>query len=212
MYRVHFENLSPEVEAAIRTLVPDQLNRVALHALGIGESLIGFCFGKDALPGQKYYDDFDTKRKKINEYLNQKCDLLTFKGRNLNNVPQGAYAFMRFCCWQDNIGGATAFRSAGGAGTTLKAQSDFLPSGTRVHLFAANFAPLKVDSKFNTIAHEITHRVITTTDTPDGTNVVYGWPAARALRDKSSEAALRCAENWGYFYENVRDRFLAGTT
>lgn len=204
MYRVEYENLKPDEEATVKKFVPDALNKVVRFALGLGDGLIEHCFGAAAMPGGQFHNDFDTKRKKMNEYLNEKCNVITFKGRNLDNVPKDAFAFMRQCCWQAESGG-TIFRGA----MTLNTQSDFLPSGTRVHLFPANFMALKADGQFNTIAHELTHRVIATTDKPEGNNV-YGWAAAKALRDKSSELALKCAENWGYFYENVRDR-LAST-
>jgi hypothetical protein len=85
------------------------------------------------------------------------------------------------------------------------------PPGSKIRfiIFSDNF--LKQDSlaQFNIIAHELSHEVLGTTDYPNGQDKdeIYGEIKAEDLAQKNSAAALKCAENWGYFYEDVKRNF-----
>jgi hypothetical protein len=191
-YQVRFDNLGPQAINAIRIWVPDKLNKVAEVSLTARPGIAQYWFGDHLLPGSNLHLEFDRKRRQMNEFLNSYDPVsktITFAGRN---VPQGqgapamAAGFMRQSC----------FPSHG--------DQRFVPRGIRMHIFEQFFMTATSEDRFNIIAHELTHRILATTDKPRGPNTppVYGFDAARTLAQQDTSMALTCAENWGYFYEN----------
>ena len=193
MYRIRYEGGVFSAErGAIEAWVPARLNAVVRAGLSVGNALIRRWFGVRAVPGGAVYDDFDAKRRKMNDYLNSQCQVLSFVkkpyGKRVDGavVEQGDLAQVMRSCFRTDPSG-------------------FVPSGIRIYLLGRGLIQQSENERFNTIAHEISHRVIGTTDAPRGT-AVYGRNNALALANLYSADAVRCAENWGYFYQEVMER------
>ena len=193
MYRIRYEGGVFSAErTAIEAWVPAKLNEVARAGLNVGNALIRRWFGADAVPGGTCYAAFDTKRKKMSEYLNQQCQVLSFVkkpyGKKVDSavVEQGDLAQVMRSCFRTDPSG-------------------FVPSGIRIYLLGRGLIKQGENERFNTIAHEISHRVIGTTDRCFGM-MIYGRTKALALASVDSATAITCAENWGYFYQEVMER------
>jgi len=189
MYRLRYEGgiFSREREA-IEACVPARLNKVVKAGKNVGNALISRWFGSRACPGGTRYDEFDTKRKAMSAYLNNQCQVLTFVKKvygqivDSAEVEKGDYAQVMSKCFPKE--------SAGGI-------PGFVPSGLRLYLLGTGFINLDEGERFNTLAHEISHRVLDTTD------YWYGKAKSLAKAASNSSRCLRCAENWGYFYQEV---------
>jgi hypothetical protein len=73
----------------------------------------------------------------------------------------------------------------------------FIPSGIRIYVLGTGMIDQTPDEMFNT---KISHRVLGTED------FVYSDNRALKLAKSSSNRALGCAENWGYFYVEMLQR------
>ena len=189
MYRLRYEGgVFSREQAAITAIVPARLNRVVRAADNVGNALIRRWFGSKACPGGSRHAEFDAKRKAMSAYLNNQCQVLTFVkkiyGVKVDNavVEKGDYAQVMSACWP----------KASRTGVPR-----FVPSGLRIYLLGTGFINLDEDERFNTIAHEITHRVLDTTD------YWYGKNKSLAKAVLNSSRCLDCAENWGYFYQEL---------
>ncbi len=189
MYRLRYEGgVFSKERSAIEACVPERMNKVVKAAENVGNALIQRWFGSKACPGGTRYAAFNAKRKAMSAYLNNQCQVLTFVkaiyGHRVDSavVEKGDYAqVMRSC-----------FTKEGG-----EAVPGFVPSGLRIYLLGTGFVDLDEQERFNTIAHEISHRVLDTTD------YWYGKNKSLARAVSNSSKCVDCAENWGYFYQEV---------
>jgi hypothetical protein len=187
MYQIRFEGgVGAAEQAAITAVVPERLNKVIKDAVSVGDQLIDRWFGSAARTGTTA-KAFDEKRRKMDDYLNRRCSVLTFVKKPYDatvdeaKVVQGDFAQVIRSCFRDDPGG-------------------FVPSGLRIYVLGTGMIDQKPDEMFNTIAHEVTHRVMGTTD------FVYGINPALRLARTQPEKAVNCAENWGYFYMELKQR------
>ncbi len=193
MYTVRFEGASEAEKNAINRWVPDRLNEVVRIALGIGDSLISRWFGNAAIRGANRAE-FHAKRTKMHDYLLNQCQVLSFVKKPVGAkvdealVEEGDFAQVIRSCFKGDPSG-------------------FVPSGIRVYLLGGGVIGQGKEERFNTVAHELSHRIIGTTDRPDPAGrTVYGKKNALRLAKISTPFALNCAENWGYFYQEVMER------
>lgn len=193
VYRIRYEGgVSSGEQQAIEQWVPKKLNEVIKAGLNVGNALITRWFGVDAKPGGSKHADFDAKRKKMDDYVNRQCQVITFVKKPYGakvdkaEVEDGDLAQVIRSCFKEDPSG-------------------FVPSGVRVYLLGTGLIDQDENERFNTISHELSHRVIGTTDAPAG-KLVYGKNSALRLAQKPSSPAVNCAENWGYFYQEILER------
>jgi hypothetical protein len=196
VYRIRYEGgITAGEQQAIEEWVPKMLDTVVRAALSVGDGVITRWFGATAGPGGGTYADFDGKRKKMSDYVLNRCQVISFvkktygKKVDTAEVVQGDLAqVMRSCFGTD--------------------PDSFTPSGVRIYVLGSGLINQDSHERFNTITHELSHRVIGTTDAPLGSSV-YGKQNALTLATSSSAGAVKCAENWGYFYQEVLERLPA---
>lgn len=176
MYEIKFEGASSLVQAAVNESVPIMNTVVDYAASGkFGSAIRIRWFMADSV-------ELFRRLKAMKSYLHDRCTRLTFVVKALNHrvdqavVMKGDFAQV--------IG------------------SNFVSSGTRIFILPS-FPNQTPDEKLNTICHELSHRVLDTTDYPNGVSV-YGSTDARAL---DANSAIICAENWGYFYMEMAQKF-----
>ncbi|WP_020483713.1 M35 family metallo-endopeptidase [Methylomonas sp. MK1] len=191
MYTLNFEGLSEKEIAAIKVFVPKELNAVVTAANSVGEALIQRWFGSEATPGHSRYAEFDLKRKTMSTYLNNKCTRLTYVKKQVGQyvdsceVENGDLAQVISSAFEDHPAGSVP---------------DFVPSGLRVFILGDTLVEqVTPRRRFHTMAHEVTHRVISTSDH------WYGEQNCLDKASKNSPKCLSCAANWGWFYADVRD-------
>ncbi|HXT79206.1 MAG TPA: M35 family metallo-endopeptidase [Acetobacteraceae bacterium] len=196
MYRIRYEGgVNSAEQQAIEQWVPKMLDTVVKAALSVGDGVITRWFGDDARPSGAAYGDFDGKRKKMSDYVLNRCQVITFVKKVYGKKVDGAEV--------EQGDFAQVIRSCFGADP-----SGFTPSGVRIYVLGSGLINQDAHERFNTITHELSHRVIGTTDAPGG-KMVYGKRKALSLATKSSAEAVICAENWGYFYQEVLERMPA---
>ena len=184
MYRIRYEGgISSNEKQAIEDWVPATLNKTMRESMSVGDGLISRWFGNAAI-GSKAFND---KREKMKDYVLNRCQVMTFvkklygKKVDAAEVEEGDFAqVIRSCFGNDPTG--------------------FVPSGVRIYVLGTGMIDQDSHERFNTITHELTHRVIGTTDW------VYGKKSSLKLAQKNSAKALDCAENWGYFYQELMER------
>lgn len=171
MYQVTFENATSDIEASINQVVPI-MNTVVDYAAKwrFGSYLRARWFKNlsDSLRMRQ-------KLEQMNSYLNKRCTRLTFVVKPLNHRVDRALV------------------EAGDLAQVIR--TDYVSSGARIFILPS-FQQQPLDEKLNTVCHELSHRVLGTTDWIGNTSI-YGESAALAL---SGDDSIRCAENWGYFY------------
>lgn len=197
MYQIRYEGgVSSGEQQAIEAWVPKKVNEVLKAALTVGDALTIRWFGADAARGGTKFADFDAKRKKMDEYVNRKCTVISFVkkpyGAKVDSavVEMGDFAQVMRNCFKGDPSG-------------------FVPSGVRLYLLGSGLINQSENERFNTITHELSHRVIGTTDWIDGKSI-YGKNSAVNLAKKPDSKALECAENWGYFYMELMELLAAG--
>jgi hypothetical protein len=199
MFITRFEGTSPEQKTAIEACVAKMLP-VAAFAVTVGDARISRWFGNGALPGAAEYQDFNARRIKMNTYLSTKCSLMTFVKVNLGQIID------EDPCRHGDIAQVvrSAFSSQTVRGQKARfSESDgFVPSGLRVFIhpgfmIRSSGAPRAFDNQFNTPMHEISHRVIATTDH------WYGEQDSLEAARADDPLAVDCAENWGFFYADL---------
>jgi hypothetical protein len=188
MYTVAFEGVSDPSQAAINAICPRMNEIVHKAAKGMAASLRTKWFGAG---GNK--PSFFKKLTAIDNYLNVRCVRLTFVHKATGQKVD--------CATVENHDFAQVIRlpdePAGG--------DRFVPSGARVFILPS-FAGQSASEKFNTVCHELSHRILDTTDWPGGV-CCYGRADAFALAlGPNSALAVTCAENWGYFYMEVMEQ------
>jgi hypothetical protein len=184
MYTIGFEGASDQIKSAITKYCPIYNNLAKDAANGVGSKLLARWFGSAGTTPKLRF-----KLVGLDRYLNMRCTRLTFVVKALGakvdcaEVEAGDYAqVMRNI--RDDSG------------------QHFVAGGIRVFVLPA-FAGQSSSEQFNTLTHEISHRVLDTTDWPvvNGTRrQTYGRAAALALAATDGQAATTCAENWGYFF------------
>jgi hypothetical protein len=190
MYRIRFEGgLSTDEQAAINAIVPDRLNRAVAYGMNVGDALIIRWFGAAAASGGETSAAFQAARKKMDDYVNRKCRVLSFVKKPYNATVDSALVE------QGDL--AQVMRSC------FHGQDGFVPSGLRIYVLGSGLINQDADEQFNTVAHEISHRVLGSVD------YVYGMKKALKLATNDSATAINCAENWGYFYMEVMKRMPA---
>jgi hypothetical protein len=187
MYAIGFEGASDSIKTAITEFCPI-LNRLSKAAAdGAGGRALERWFGIQGKGPQML-----SKLKEFDRFLNYQCTRLTFVVK-----PLGATVD---CAEVVNGDLAQVIRNLPGDGGR-----HFLPSGIRIFILPA-FAGQSREEAFNTLAHEVSHRVLDTTDYPVVNGVrkqTYGKQAALALAAADGAAAMTCAENWGYFFMDM---------
>lgn len=180
MYTIRYEGGIGDAEkAAITEWVPTQLGKVVAQGVGVGDHLLTRWFGTSGSTKAS-----TEKRVKMNDYINRQCQVITFvkklKGAKVDSalVEDGDLAQVIRSCFSTDPSG-------------------FVPSGIRIYLLTGGFVNQDRNERFNTITHEISHRVLGTVD------YVYGDKKALRLARNEPEKALNCAENWGYFYQEL---------
>lgn len=190
MYSIKFEGgVMSNEQSALDDILPKKLNKVVKSAESVGNALIQRWFGSYALPEGRSHGAFDLRRKKMTKYLNEQCQHITFVkktyGRKVDSaeVEVGDFAQVISSCFPHDGNGIP----------------EFAPSGLRVYILGTGFIEQDESERFNTVAHEISHRVLGTTD--------YWYGKRRSLRRAASNHAdvIDCAENWGYFYQEVME-------
>ena len=119
-----------------------------------------------------------TRLKAMDDYLTKRCTLLTFVVKGVNHRVDEADVE------QDDFAQVI--------------NTNYISSGTRIFILPS-FPTQAFDEQVNTVCHELSHRILQTTDWPSG-NQCYGRAEAMAL---SGPDAIICAENWGYFYMDL---------
>ncbi len=187
MYTIGFEGASDTIKAAITEYCPI-LNKLAKDAAGGGGGkALETWFGVEGKTPQML-----TKLKAFDSFLNTQCMRLTFVVKPLGATVDCAEVV------QGDL--AQVIRNLPGDDG-----KHFLPSGIRVFVLPG-FAGQSRPEAFNTLAHEVSHRVLNTTDNPLVNGVpkqTYGKRAAQSLAASNGAAAMTCAENWGYFFMDM---------
>ena len=185
MYRIRFEGgVSSDEQAAIAEWVPKTLDTVIGQGVGVGDHLLTRWFGASATGAGTNASDCLAKRQKMSDYVLRQCQVITFVkklyGKKVDKaeVVEGDLAqVMRSCFGNDPDG--------------------FVPSGVRIYVLGNGLIEQDAHERFNTITHELSHRVIDTTDW------VYGKQESLDLATTKPAKAADCAENWGYFYQEL---------
>jgi hypothetical protein len=187
MYAIGFEDATDDIKAAITEYCPI-LNKLAKDAAnGGGGKALETWFGSEGKTPQ-----MRAKLIEFDRFLNEQCMRLTFVVKPLGATVDCA----------EVVSGDMAQVIRNLPGDDGK---HFLPSGIRVFILP-RFAAKDRSERFNTIAHEVSHRVLGTTDCPvmNGTPTqTYGRRAALSLAASNGAAAMTCAENWGYFFMDL---------
>jgi hypothetical protein len=184
VYEINFdENVPAGIQQNI-TETCGVLNQVAAEAAaGLGRTLQTTWFGNAATSA-----DVLGKLKRYDNYLNKRCVRLTFAWKTVGQVVD--------CADVENGDIAQVQR-----GVREPTGEKFITSGLRIYLLPV-FSQRDRTERVNTLAHEVSHKILDTTDRPSGVNV-YGRNLARALAVSNGAAAAKCAENWGIFYEDL---------
>jgi len=184
MYTIGFEGASDQIKSAITGYCPIFNSLAKDAANGVGSKLLTRWFGSAGTTPKTRF-----KLVALDRYLNMRCVRLTFAVKAMGatvdcaEVVRGDLAQVMRNIREDS-------------------GEHFLASGIRVFLLPG-FAGQDRSEQFNTLTHEISHRVLDTTDNPvvNGTRrQTYGRAAALALAATDGGAATTCAENWGYFF------------
>jgi hypothetical protein len=163
------------------------LNKVLQFSLTVGDNRILPWFGSSALKGGPNYKAFDARRNKMAKYVKDQCTLLTFVKK---------IAGLTVDCAEVESGDiAQVIRSS--FGNTFD-EGAFVPSGLRVFLLPS-FALVPPRRHFHTLTHELTHRVLLTTDW------WYGEANCQQKAKVNDPKCLDTAANWGWFYADVKD-------
>lgn len=187
MYTIGFEGVSDASKQAIAAICPQMNTVVAKAADGAGGKLRTKWFG---LVGSK--PAMFKKLLAMDQYLNTRCVRLTFVQKALGQKVD--------CATVEAGDFAQVIRVPTDPGTGER----FVPSGARVFILP-NFSGQSASEKFNTVCHELSHRVLATTDFPGGV-CCYGRNDALALAaGPKSNLAVTCAENWGYFFMELME-------
>ncbi len=199
MFTLRFEGTSAQQQAAIEASAAKMV-AVAAFATTVGDARISRWFGDAALSGGARYADFDARRNKMSEYLGQQCTSLTFVNKVIGDVIDKAK------CEHGDIaqviGGAFKTKSVAGQRAQLTEPDGFVPSGLRIFVHPgfmtrSSGAARPFDNQFNTLMHEISHRVIATTDH------WYGEGSSLDAAQRNNALVVDCAENWGFFYADL---------
>jgi hypothetical protein len=174
MYNVRYENAPSNIQAAVKETLPLMNTLVSYAAKAKFGSQLRAKWFKDSANSQ----DLLKKLKDMDSYINKVCTVLTFVVKKVDHRVDGARVE------------ATDFAQV--------MRADVLPSGTRVYILP-NFAAQDPGEKLNTVCHELSHRVLKTTDAPGGA-LVYGYNNALHL---GGGLSVNCAENFGYFYKEL---------
>lgn len=192
MYRVRFEgSISQAEKDAIMRWVPGKVNEVISKGVTVGDALLARWFGNDAIPAGTGGKSCKEKREKLSDYMNNRCQVISFVKKIVGQTVDSAKV--------ETHDLAQVMRSCFGHG-----KDDFVPSGVRVYVLGQGLINQTVNEQFNTIVHELSHRVVGTTDFIGGRSI-YGRSAALQLARENSAGAVDCAENWGYFYQELME-------
>jgi hypothetical protein len=136
----------------------------------------------------------------LGAYLSHRCERLTFKvlktGMRCDNGEMG-----------ENVAGQVipTVMLEGQDDPDLRKENGYLhvPTGLRIFLGPSYLAPVAgyydavrktlTISRFMTLFHEMTHKIIGTTD--EGRT--YGYHSCKAIKD--TDGAVKCADSWTYF-------------
>lgn len=199
MLTLRFEGTSAQQQAAIEASAAKMV-AVAAFATTLGDARITHWFGDAALSGGANFADCDARRKKMSGYLGKQCSSLTFVNKVIGDIVDNAP------CEHGDIAqvinGAFKTKTVLGQRSRLTEADGFVPSGLRIFMHPgfmtrSSGAARPFDNQFNTLMHEISHRVIATTDH------WYGEGSALDAAQHNNALAVDCAENWGYFYADL---------
>jgi hypothetical protein len=174
MFTVRFENAG-KLEQATASETIATVSAVISYAAKstFGRRQRGQWF-KDQANSQGLLD----KLKAMDRYVNKQCTVLSFVvktvGVQVDSAPVEATDMAQVM------------------------RAPLLSSGTRIYILP-NFCAQTHQERVNTVCHELSHRVIQTTDRPNGV-AVYGRGPALAL---AGVHAVNCAEVFGYFYMDL---------
>jgi len=174
MYNVRFENSTANIQAAVNQVVP-VMNTVVSYA---AKAQFGSQLRAKWFKGASNSQDLIKKLKSMDTYLNKICTVLTFVVKAVDHRVDGAQV------------------ESGDFAQVMNAP--IVSSGTRIYILPS-FAGQDPKEKVNTVCHELSHRVLGTTDRPAG-SPVYGHDNALNLR---GDLSVNCAENFGYFYMDL---------
>ncbi len=174
MYNVRYENATSNIQAAVQELLPLMNTVISYGAKAQFGADLRTKWFKDSAHSQGLRD----KLKAMDTYINKTCTVLTFVVKQVDHRVDGARV------------------EQGDYAQVIRAK--VLPSGTRVFILPS-FAGQDSGEKLNTVCHELSHRVLSTTDRPAGTPV-YGYDNALHL---AGNLSVNCAENYGFFYKEL---------
>jgi hypothetical protein len=189
MYAIGFEGVGGASQSAINAICP-QMNAVVKQAADrAGGELRTRWFGSHNANNPSLFK----KLLAMDRYLNQRCVRLTFVAKAVGQKVD--------CATVEDDDFAQMMRLP----TDPVTGERFVPSGARVYLLPS-FADQSASEKFNTVCHELSHRVLATTDFPGGEEI-YGRDDALGLAGRpGDDLAVTCAENWGYFYMELMEQ------
>lgn len=136
----------------------------------------------------------------MSDYISKKCTSLTFVNKRIGDIVD------KVPCEHGDIAqvirGAFISYPMQDGRSKLTEANRFVPSGLRLYVFPG-FMPRRLASaqafefQFNTVLHEISHRVIATMDH------WYGEQDSLDAATRNDQDVVDCAENWGFFYADL---------
>lgn len=183
---IRYEGITSSEKAKLQAALA-RLDRVLQASLSVGNNRIVPWFGNDAASGAGF-KAFDDRRKKLADYVKNKCRLLTFVKKIVGEWVD--------CAEVEQGDLAQVIRSSFKDGGFKK--DAFVPSGVRIFVLPSfnNTGPRR---NFHTLTHELTHRVLLTTD---------WWYGEENCKNKASQGDPKCIDTaacWGWFYADVND-------
>ena len=187
------------VDLRFEGITPGQMDEIKGYVGEIFSALfpgdLGLLGGDDH--GRRWFGSYWTQAKVradiMRKYLETRCNSLTFV-RKMNGAKCDN-------CLVENVDYGQVLpnvvvNSQGKTGVqdfTQVGAELHVPRGLRIYLSPMYFSDKSTLERRNTVFHEMSHKIINTSDDE------YGWDDCLDLAKANSAAALTCADNYGYW-------------